>query len=70
MYVSPNFKTKKALKEAVALGQRVEVFQPNNMFGIETPKEGWVTVEGPHYPKPHTWYGNVLMEAGRITKVK
>ena len=28
MYVSPNFKTKKALKEAVAAGKVVRVFSP------------------------------------------
>ena len=28
MYVRPNFKTKKALREAVARGEKVEVFSP------------------------------------------
>jgi len=28
MYVEPNFKTKKALKEAVARGEHVTVFDP------------------------------------------
>ena len=35
MYVEPNFKTKKALKEAVANGDRVTVFQPGPFGGNE-----------------------------------
>lgn len=69
MYVSPNFKTKKALKEAVAAGQDVSVFQPNDMFGRDC-SNGTFTVEGPHYPKPHTWYGNVIVKDGKVIKVK
>ena len=67
MYVTPNFKTKKELKEAVAAGRYVSVFAP----GLGKPAaEGWETVEGPHYPEPHRWYANVWMEAGRVVKVK
>lgn len=66
MYVSPNFKTKKALREAVANGETVTVFAP----GLGTPKDnGPETVEGPHYPEAHTWYARVQMTDGRVTKV-
>lgn len=70
MYVQPNYPTKKALKEAVANGMPVTVYQPNNMFGTKIPDNGTVTVEGPHYPKPHTWYAAVTLENGRVVKVK
>lgn len=53
MYVNPNFKTKKALKEAVARGDRVDVFSPGP-FPCKT--DGTESVEGPHYPEPHRWY--------------
>lgn len=66
MYVRPNFKTKKALKEAVAKGDRVEVFSPGP---FPCPKDGKVTVEGPHYPQPHRWYANVLVEDYIVKKV-
>jgi hypothetical protein len=66
MYVSPNFKSKKALKEAVAAGQHVDVFSPGP---FPCPKEGRVAVEGPHYPQPHKWYANVTVEAGRVIAV-
>jgi hypothetical protein len=65
-YVSPNFKTKKALKEAVAAGQRVEVFSPGP---FPAKSDGRETIEGPHYPKPHAWYANVQVEAGVVVKV-
>ena len=56
MYTVIDFKTKKALKEAIAAGQNVEVYQPGGIFdGVS---EGSVALEGPHYPKPHTWYAS------------
>ena len=69
MYVNPNFKTKKALKEAVAKGEEVTIFQPGP-FGGNEPKDGITAVEGPHYPKPHTWYATVTLESGKVIKVK
>jgi len=66
MYVRPNFKTKKSLKEAVARGDKVEVFAP----GLGTiPENGRVSLEGPHYPEPHKWYAAGTMENGRLVKV-
>jgi len=69
MYVSPNFKTKRELKEAVAHGKEVMVFQPG-LFGDSKLKNRDCCVEGPHYPKPHTWYARVTVTDGKITKVK
>jgi len=67
MYCTTNFKTKKALKDAVANGQQVRLFSP----GFGTPKDnGPETVEGPHFPKPHTWYARVEMKDGVVVKVK
>jgi hypothetical protein len=66
-YVSPNFKTKKALKEAVAAGKRVEVFSPGPFPAV---KGGFANVEGPHYPEPHRWYSRVQVNAeGVVVKV-
>jgi hypothetical protein len=69
MYTNINFKTKKALKEAVASGQRVTVFQPGP-FGGNEPKTGKITLEGPHYPQPHKWYAEAWLENGLVVKVK
>jgi hypothetical protein len=69
MYTTINFKTKKALKEAVKNGDKISVYQPNNMFNVQIPSNGVVTIEGPHYPKPHTWYSRVTLQDGYIIKV-
>jgi hypothetical protein len=67
MYSEVNFPTKKAFKEAVAKGDKISLFAP----GIGAPKEnGMETVEGPHYPKPHSWYAQVEMKDGIVVKVK
>lgn len=70
MYVSPNFKSKKALKEALANGKTVDVYQPNDMFGAVVPDNGTVSLEGPHYPQPHKWYARGTMQNGRLVSVK
>ena len=67
MYTDRNFKTKKALKEAVANGEKVTIHAP----GLGTPKQdGTEFLEGPHYPAPHMWYASVTMQDGIVTKVK
>jgi hypothetical protein len=68
MYVSPNFKTKKALKTALAEGKSVEVFSPS-MMSKGPPAEGRVALEGPHYPAPHSWYATGTMKGGKLVKV-
>jgi hypothetical protein len=66
-YVSPNFATKKALKDALASGQHIEVFQP----GLGTvPTNGRIALEGSHYPKPHKWYAEAIMRDGKLASVK
>jgi hypothetical protein len=67
MYVSPNFASKKALKDALAAGQTVNVFSPGP---FPCPQNGRVAVEGPHYPKPHKWYGEATVENGHVVSVK
>ena len=69
MYSSINFKTKKALKEAVRDGVNVRIFQPGP-FGGNVPDNGQTALEGPHYPQPHRWYASVTMKDGVVVKVK
>lgn len=66
-YVSPNFKTKKVLKEAVKRGERVTVFQPGGIG--QAPLNGEEVIEGPHYPEPHRWYAGVEIVDGIGVKV-
>lgn len=70
MYTTTNFKTKKALKEAVAAGRRVTVYQPNDITGRDAPCDGTVYLEGPHYPAAHTWYAQAELEGGVIVRVR
>lgn len=73
MYTSTNYRTKKALKQAVQDGTFVSVWQPNDMFGNPKAQEnysGEATVEGPHFPQAHSWWATVVIEHGRIVKVK
>lgn len=66
-YVTPDYRTKKALKDALKAGEYIGVYQP----GIgSVPLNGSISLEGPHYPKPHTWYGEGIMENGVLVKVK
>ena len=67
MYVTPNFPTKKALREWLAAGRTVVVFQSG--LG-DVPTDGTVYLEGPHYPQPHRWYAEGTMQHGRLIKVK
>ena len=69
MYTTTNFKTKKALKEAIEAGKQVRYFQPGP-FGGDEPKDGTFCLEGPHYPEPHKWYATATAKDGLIIKVK
>lgn len=73
MYTDVNFTTKKALKDAVAAGKQIHVYQPNDMFGAGDKVqmgEHRVTLEGPHYPQPHRWYAQAVVRDGVIVKVQ
>lgn len=67
MYVTPNFKTKKALKEALAAGTAIIAFSPGP---FPCPTDGPVSLEGPHYPEPHKWYAQAVLKNTRVVSVK
>lgn len=67
MYTTRNFKSKKAVKDAIAAGEKITCYPP----GLGTvPANGKVYLEGPHYPEPHKWYGEGTMENGFLVKIK
>jgi hypothetical protein len=70
MYISPNFKTKKLLREAVMSGRKVTIFQPGPFGGSEPQNAKGIAIEGPHYPAAHSWYAQVDVVDGFVTKVK
>lgn len=82
-YTVTNFKTKKALKEAV--NRSVEraktdshgiawcgpVYCYNPGLGPDLSNfTGKVCLEGPHYPAAHTWYAEAELVNGIVVKVK
>lgn len=68
-YTERNFKTKKALKDAIALGEVVRCYQPG--LGPDLSHHtGRVYLEGPHYPEPHRWYATAEVVEGVVKKVK
>ncbi len=67
MYTSTNFKTKKALKEALSKGHVINTYQPGGMFPPLT--DGETTIEGPHYPQPHRWYARVVVRDSVVVRV-
>tara|TARA_Y100000310_G_scaffold303622_1_gene342135 strand:- start:720 stop:926 length:207 start_codon:yes stop_codon:yes gene_type:complete len=68
MYTIRNFKTKKALREAVKNGERVEVFQPGPFASFTSKDTGMVSLEGPH--GYHTWYAIAEIKDRIVVKVK
>ena len=69
MYTTRDFQTKKALKEAVARGEKLTYFQ-YGPFGGNEPRDGVVYIEGPHYPRPHKFYAECKVKDGYIVSVK
>ncbi len=67
-YVDPNYATKKEFKAAVDAGKEHRPFNPSGMF--PSVLSGRITIEGPHYPKPHKWCADCDVVDGIITKVR
>lgn len=66
MYTYINYPSKKALKEAVASGAPVRVFQPGPFAKPSESYDGKIVIEGPHYPEPHRFYATAMVKAGVI----
>ena len=66
-YTEKEFLSKKELREALEKGEKIRVYQPG--LGL-VPENGTVFLEGPHFPKPHTWYGEGKMVEGFLDEIK
>lgn len=66
-YCEVNFKTKAALKAALKEGRKIGVYSPGP---FPAPENGKVGLEGPHFPAPHSWYGEATIKDGVIVSVK
>ena len=67
MYTDIDFPSAAALKRALKAGARITYYQPG--LG-STPTDGTVYLEGPHYPRPHSWYAKATVQNGIIVKVQ
>ena len=69
MHTRPGFKTKKALREAIAAGQEVCLIENTVMTGFRDRyvQDGKGVIEEP--PEFHRWYATVRAEGGRIVEV-
>lgn len=67
-YVDPDFGAKKEFLAAVKRGAQMTPYNPSGMFPIKS--EGRITIEGPHYPKPHRWYAEATVRDGVIVGAK
>ena len=57
--------------ELSRLENRLSVYQPNgDITGFDCPANGFVTLEGPHYPEPHRWYGQGEVKDRILIKIK
>jgi hypothetical protein len=74
LYTDRNFRSKKDLKEAVARGEQIGVYDPGGGMSGEypggPPVNGRAAVAGPHYPEPHRWYAEIVLKDGVIVGVK
>lgn len=71
MYTTKNFKTKKALKDAIKSGEIVTYYQPGGCHNEEgLPTDGTIYLEGPHFPERHRWYAEAIVKNGVVVKVK
>lgn len=68
-YTYHDFRTKKALKEALARGEDIRVYQPTPWGNKDIVDTRIVALEGPHYPRPHSWYATAHLKDGRVVKV-
>lgn len=67
-YVLPNYRTKREFRAAVLCGVEHRPFARSGTFAIA--KNGWVTVQGPHYPEVHRWYAKCDVKDGVVTRVR
>lgn len=67
MYTKFNYRTKKALREAVKSGETPQLMAAGPFD--DPHKTGQAHVEGPHFPEAHVWYAYVECVEGKIVKV-
>lgn len=68
-YLYPEMKSKKEYKLAISEGKKITA-RENTPWDQKLVLNGRVTFEGPHYPKPHRYYGVAIVKDGYVVSVK
>ena len=66
-YTTVDYPSKKALQTAFKSGVRIEIDQSSCMFPQD--KDGDIVIEGPQYPKAHTFYQKVTIKDNVVVKL-
>jgi len=68
-YIYPEEPSKIAIKRGLAEGKEYRISE-NSPWGKKPIHEGSHTFEGPHYPKPHRYYGVAVVAKGKVISVE
>lgn len=68
-YLYPERKSKKEYIDMIKAGERITCHE-NTPMGSVPVMNGQVTFEGPHYPKPHKYYGNAWIRGGVVVWIE
>ena len=68
-YTIKNYPSKVAVKRDLKAGIEVTCYQPGLGHDL-THYTGTVSLEGPHYPAAHRWYGTGMMKDGILKSIK
>ena len=68
-YLTNNPKSKAQVKRDIVAGVKYTAYDPGMGFE-DIPRNGWVDVCGPHFPKAHRWYGRAEMKNGVVVSIK
>ena len=69
-YLYPNLPSKASYKRALANGEKITAMENTPRGPVKVNGSATVTFEGPHYPKPHTFYGRAKVSNGYVTSIK
>ena len=68
-YLYPELASKAEYKRALARGDRITA-EENTPWGSYPFEDGTAIFEGPHYPKPHKYYGTATLIGGVVVAIK
>ena len=68
-YIYPDMPSKASIKRALTEGVEFTCRDNTPRGQITVYNTNAIAVEGPHYPKPHRWYGTAVIKEGFVTRI-